>query len=531
MLIMEMNNLKKYYGTRLILNINHLKVYSEDRIGIIGLNGAGKSTLLELIEGSIKPDEGAVRLLGTCSYIPQGDVLDIKCSNKSGGEKAKLKIEGAFNRQPELMLADEPTANLDIEGVENLKERLNSFKGAILLVSHDRELLDFCCSSILEISSGEIKLYKGNYSSFLVQKSAEQERLEFQYNQYIKEKNKLLRAAEKLESKSTSTRKAPKRMGNSEARLHKMGDQKAKAALDRSKKAVESRLERLEVKNRPSNIDKIKLDIVNMDILHSKIAVEGVNISKTLGVRHLLENADFKIFNNTRTAIIGDNGCGKTTLIKMILSGDEGIKTSPAAKIGYFAQDFSVLDDNKSIISNVMETSIKDENFVRTVLSRLLFKNEEVYKKVSALSGGEKIKAALSKVLVSDYNLLILDEPTNYLDVYSLEAMEKVLLDYKGTLIFVSHDTRFVNKLAENIILFKDKKLICYGGNLDQYNESMKGCDQSRLLEQLMVTENRLSQIIGRVSMPGKGDDVNELNKQYEIELKELKRLKSLIKK
>lgn len=175
-----------------------------------------------------------------------------------------------------------------------------------------------------------------------------------------------------------------------------------------------------------------------------------------------------------------------------------------------------------------MKDSIYDESFSRTVLSRLLFKREEIYKKVSNLSGGERVKVSFAKIILGDVNLLVLDEPTNYLDIYSMEAVKKVLGEFSETIIFVSHDMRFINKLATNLILFKDNKLENFDGNYDAYIESSKVTKEANreLKQKIFVLENRLSQLIGRISMPGKKDDVEELDKEYKIVLQQLKELK-----
>lgn len=545
MLILEISNLKKYYGDRLLLKIDNLKVYSEDKIGVVGLNGVGKSTLLDIITNRIIPDEGNIKLHGSYSYISQlgeqGEAFvdeklikefNLKEKKKefmSGGEKNKLKIAQAFSKDINILFADEPTANLDISTIEKVQDMIKKFKGAVVIVSHDRNLLDNCCNSIMEIDNGSVKIYKDNYSKFYQQKREELDRQKFEYSQYVKEKNKLEEAVIDIEGRSGTIRKAPKRMGNSEARLHKMGDQRAKASMDRTKKATISRLERLEVKERPKDIEKIKIDLKESGSLHSKILIEGENINKSFGKNKLLEQAAFKIYNNTRTAILGGNGCGKTTFIKMITSNEEGIKIIENLKIGYFSQDFSILDENKTIIENIMEDSIYDESLSRTVLSRLLFKREEVYKKVSRLSGGERVKVSFAKIILSDINLLILDEPTNYLDIYSMEAVEKVLGEFNGTIVFVSHDIRFINKLATNLLVFKDNKLISFDGNYEDYIKSSKIIkdDDKELQENIFVLENRLSQLIGRISMPGKKDNIQELDKEYNVVLQELKKLRS----
>lgn len=545
MLILEIDNLKKYYRDRLLLEIKNLKIYSEDRVGIVGLNGMGKSTLLDIITNRIKPEEGSTKLYGSYSYITQLDDADDafvdekfikefslrekKKEFMSGGEKNKYKIAQAFSKDINILFADEPTANLDIKGIEKFQNMLKKLKDATMIVSHDRELLDACCNSILEINNGTAKLYKGNYSKFIEHKKAELDRQEFEYNEYVREKNKLEKVAADIEGRSKAVKKAPKRMGNSEARLHKMGDQKAKASLDRATKAIISRLDRLEVKEKPKDIEKIKIDLKETEELHSKILIQGENINKSFGENRIFEQGDFKIYNKFRTAIVGDNGCGKTTLIKMIINKEENIKVSENLRIGYFSQDFAILDENRTIIENVMENSIYDESFSRTILSRLLFKREEVYKKVSQLSGGERVKVSFAKIILSDINLLILDEPTNYLDIYSMEAVEKVLEEFSGTMIFVSHDIRFINKLATNLIVFKNNKLIGFQGNYEDYIKSSNVAkdDKKEVQQKILVLENRLSQLIGKISIPGRNDNIQELDKEYKEVLKELNELRS----
>lgn len=544
MVILEISNLKKYYGDRLLLQIDKLKIYSEDKIGVVGLNGVGKSTLLDILTNKVIPEEGNIKIYGSYSYITQLDqakedfidekfIKEFNLSGKkkeffSGGEKNKFKIAQAFSKDINILFADEPTANLDILSIQKFQDMIKRFKGAIMMVSHDRELLDNCCNVIMEVDNGTVTTYKGNYSNFINLKKAKLEREEFEYSEYIKEKNKLQKAVLDIEGKSKAIRNTPKRMGNSEARLHKMGNQKAKASLDKSKKAVISRLDRLQVKEKPKNLEKIKIDLKESNAIYNKILIEGENINKSFGKNKLFQYGDFKIYNKTRTAIVGNNGSGKTTLIKMIINKEQGIKVSKNLKIGYFSQDFSILDENKTIMENIMESSIYDESFSRITLSRLLFKREEVYKKVSKLSGGERVKVSFAKIILSDINLLILDEPTNYLDIYSMEAVEKVLLEFKGTLIFVSHDLRFINKLATNIIALEDNKLISYAGNYEAYIESNKCLkdDRKDLEQKIMVLENKLAEIIGKISMPRKNDNIKELDKEYTLVLQELKELK-----
>jgi macrolide transport system ATP-binding/permease protein len=318
-------------------------------------------------------------------------------------------------------------------------------------------------------------------------------------------------------------------MGNSEARLHKMGDQKAKATLDRAVKNIAARIEHLEVKEKPKKAERIQLDIADSNRLYSKIVLEGRKISKVFSNKTIFRDADFTIYNGTKTALIGPNGCGKSTLIKMIMEQDNAVKIAQGARIGYFSQDMYILKENMTIIENVMETSGSAENFARTLLARLLFKREDIYKKVNMLSGGERVKVSLAKILLQDINFLILDEPTNYMDITSLEAIEEALKDYDRTLLFVSHDRRFVDSVADHIMTIEDYKINIFQGNYQEYlSRRNKPLDNQKqeIEKRVFVLQNRLSEIVGKLSLPSKNDDIIALDKEYYGVLEELKKLK-----
>ncbi len=286
MLNLEINNLKKYFGDRLILDISNLKVYSEDRIGIIGVNGAGKSTLLNILCSKLAKDEGYVKHYGEYSYIRQLEepnhailnnalygkfnLKDKDTDNLSGGEKTRFKIAEAFSEGSSMLFADEPTSNLDISAIKIFEKMLLAFNGAVMIVSHDRELLDRVCNKILEMENGQYKLYYGNYSDYVEQKKLEIERKEFEYEQYSKEKQKLEKTVVEISNKTSSMRKTPKRMGNSEARLHrKMGNQKAKGKLEKAKKSIYSRIDHMEVKEKVQSEKKTSIDFKALNKVHS----------------------------------------------------------------------------------------------------------------------------------------------------------------------------------------------------------------------------------------------------------------------
>ncbi|WFA09047.1 ribosomal protection-like ABC-F family protein [Tissierella sp. Yu-01] len=545
MLLIECSKIKKYYGERLVLDIDSLKIFSGDRIGIIGLNGIGKTTLLNILSKRIAPDEGWIKIYGKSEYISQIEPPEYKKISRdmaskfsinhtwnesmSGGEKTRFKLAGALNQNSNVLFADEPTSNLDIDGIEIMEKHLSKYDGALILISHDRDFIDKLCNQILEIDDGKTKIYKGNYSHYKAQKSQEINRAQAEYDNYINEKRRLQGTIVENKQKSKGIKTTPRRMGNSEARLHKMGGQKAKSNIDKKVKGIETRIEKLEKKERPKEQAKIKLDILESNKLYSKIILEGKNINKSFGEKVILDNAEFNIYNNSKVALIGPNGCGKSTLIKMILNSNPSIKIAQGAKIGYFSQDMSILNKDLNILNNVMESSIYQESYARLLLARLLFKGDSIYKKIDILSGGEQVKVSFAKILLQDINLLILDEPTNYLDINSLEVIEEALKEYDRTLLFVSHDRKFVANVADHIMTIENKKINIFDGTYEEYQSKIiknQNAEKQDIQKQIFVLENRLSEIIGKISMMPKKEELAALDKEYYDILNMLNKIK-----
>ena len=549
-LLLECSDVKKYFDDRLIINMNTLKVYSEDRIGIVGANGSGKTTLINILRKYLEPDQGWVKLYASHSYISQLDQPERKMispemasrfgvdciwnDNMSGGEKTRFKIADSFSSDNMIIFADEPTSNMDMEGIELIENLFSQHQGSLLLISHDRSLLDRLCNKILEIEDGKIKLYRGNYSEYRVIKERERERAQFEHEQYVNEKKRLEEAITEIKQKSKSVRKTPKRMGNSEARLHKMGDQKAKATLDKAKNRIETRVEHLEIKERPRQQERIKLNIADAEKLHSRMIIAGDHINKAYDNKVIFKDTRFSIGNGSKVALIGPNGCGKSTLLKMIMDNDVTIKVAQRAKIGYFSQEMSILDEDLSILENVMKGSIYPETFARIFLARLLFKRDDVYKQVNILSGGERVKVSFAKILLQDINLLILDEPTNYMDINSIEVIEEALINYDRTLLFVSHDRRFISSIADHIMTIENQAIEMFNGSYEEYlkKESLaQNNGHEDIQNQIYLLQYRLSGIIGKLSMPSKKDDMQKLDQEYQQVLNELKKLTDILKR
>lgn len=535
MILLEVTDLKKYYGDRLILDLPRLTVFSGDKIGIVGENGAGKTTLMDLLAGDTEPEEGIVHRFCPISYLRQfsqeqaapeavrrflpGDRLSHDCL--SGGEQTRLKLDNALSRTDCLLLADEPTSNLDAKGIRLLTQRLKAME-TLVLISHDRALLDAVCTRILEIRDGTITEYPCNYSAYVRLKEQALERAESEYRQYAGERARLQKAISGTKQQAKSVRKAPKRMGNSEARLHRREATEAEEKLHGSARALESRLERLEQKEKPREQPRIRLDFSLTDPPQNKIVFSCRGLTFGYGQNLLFQNAAFEVKNHTRTAVIGENGAGKTTLFRLIAEENSAIRQAPKARIGYFRQDLQTLDNGKTVLENALLRSVQTENTVRTVLARLLFRGDAVCKPAAVLSGGERVKLSLAQLLVSGANVLLLDEVTNYLDLPSIEAVQELLSDYPGVLLFISHDQAFVDAVANRLLLIENRRFRAFEGNLAAYQKQIQTPPPKPDAAHRLVLETRLARIVSQLSLPGANREA--LEEEYRLVLEELKK-------
>lgn len=481
-LLLEINELSKSYGDRQVVSLKKLCLYAGDRVAVVGQNGAGKTTLLRMITGEENPDSGRIQVRGRLAVIPQLGVLEaaqydrriaaqlgVDCDSAfSGGERIKALIAAAMAQQPDVLLADEPTTNLDIAGIMQLENLLKRFDGTLLLISHDRTLLEAVCNKVLEVEQGVYTLYSCGYHEYALQKELERQTQQSRYEAYTSERDRLKQAVQDKAQQSAGVRKTPKRMGNSEARLHKMGGQGAKQKLDRAAKAVESRLDQLEKVEKPWEYKPISFDI-RPGMVHNPVIASLRNVTKIYGDKVVLQGCSFDVPNHKRTVLIGPNGAGKSTLMEMIVRREEGVEVCTGFKPGYYRQDAAGVDDNKTVLQNAMESAIYNEQFVRTVLARLLFRRDEVHKSASYLSGGERLKLALACIILSDFNLLMLDEPTNFLDIESRQALEDVLRAYPGAVLLTSHDRAFIETVADRIVLIEDGQARTFEGGWEEY--------------------------------------------------------------
>ncbi|MEC0227900.1 ATP-binding cassette domain-containing protein [Paenibacillus alba] len=534
-MLLQVSNISKNYGVRSVLSNITLQIEDRERIGLVGVNGAGKSTLLQIIAGEMSYDSGDLfkaketkigylkqnsglqtdksiwnELLSVFSSLLETErelreleaimadpdlisdekkyestmnryalrsewfreqggyeieakirgILhgmgfgqfspDTLVQTLSGGQKTRLALAKMLLEEPDLLMLDEPTNHLDIPTLTWLEGYLRGYPGAILVVSHDRFFLDALVTSIYEIERNASKRYTGNYSRFIEIKEANYEIEMKQFEKQQEEISKLEDFVQRNIVRASTTKRAQSRRKQLEKmdRLDKpMGD--LKRASFSFEIAQTSGKEVLQV-------DRLALSYD--------------------GKKRLLDGVSFQLRRSETAALIGPNGVGKSTLLKTLIGQhkqDAGtFKWGSGVTIGYYDQEQTGLTPSNSVLEEVWNTYPHlEEARIRTVLGNFLFSGEDVFKKVAALSGGEKARVALAKLMLQKANVLILDEPTNHLDLYSKEVLESALMDYEGTLLFISHDRYFLNKMAESMLDLQKDGLTSYLGNYDDYLE------------------------------------------------------------
>jgi len=522
MILMEINNLKYDIKDRMLFRADLLRIQQHDRIGLVGRNGSGKTSLLEILAKERQPSEGTITVNTSCELLPQ-----MKSTNttKSGGEVTQAYINNAISMKAGILLADEPTTNLDTEHIEKLEKQLSRLQGAIVLVSHDRAFLDSLCTTIWEIDEGKINVYKGNYSDYVSQKELKRKQQENAYENYQRKKKQLENALILKEQKAERATKKPKQVSSSETKITgaKPYFAKKQKKLQQTAKAIETRLEKLEKVEKVKEIPKIKMDLPNQETFRGRIILRVEGVGGSIDNRILWRPTSFHIKGGDKLAIIGKNGTGKTTFMKKIMNHADGIHLSPAAKIGYFSQNLDILDKNDSILDNVSSTSYQEESLIRTVLARLHFYRDDVYKKVGVLSGGERVKVAFAKLFLSDINTLLLDEPTNFLDIEAVEALEKLLQEYEGTVLLISHDRRFIKNIANRILSIDQQEIKIFEGDYEAFKNFIPMPESNSLEQELLVIETKITEVLSKLSI----NPSDELDQEFQALLQQKKEIKS----
>lgn len=593
-MLLNVEHLYKYFNGQALLKDINFTVEDREAVGLIGINGCGKSTLLNIITGSEGYDKtpeglGSVNIAGKASigFLRQnsglnseltigeemknafaplletldkmkflekkmadgGDIdsisheyaelssyfeardgyrIDVKIkqvlngmgfgstptdrviSTLSGGEKTRLALAKLLLEEPNLLILDEPTNHLDFETLMWLEDYLKGYKGAIIIVSHDRYFLNKVCTRICEIEQGRLTSYRGDYSSYLVQKKMNSERQLKEYEAQQKEIAKLEDyVAKNLVRASTSK-------------------------MAKSRQHMLDRIERIDKPLMYSKPPKIKLEY---DIEPTKDIVRVVDCPLVVGEgadkKELIKSLTMNVRRGEHVAIIGANGIGKTSILKLIqgIIPHEGgnISWGGNVKISYFEQEHAILDPHKTVLEEIMDRYPRlSEQQARSVLGAVLLTGENVFKPISVLSGGERAKLCFAIMALNRGNVLVLDEPTNHLDLSTKEVLEDALAEFGGTIILVSHDRYLLNKVASRIIEIKHDEVNSYEGNFDTYSEAVNAARQlkmqseaeiKRAEEEKAYKENKARQYRSkeqRAADAQKRNRIRELEKEIE---------------
>lgn len=580
MIILSAKNITKTYGVDTILENVSFHVNEGDRIGIVGANGAGKSTLLNILAGNLSADSGEFFLSQdtTIGYLKQKDNFDTestmyeeihkifkpieemekemtelslkisemgenaeelmnryavlqdrfrneggysykseingvlnsmafgeeyyhkKISTFSGGERTRLALACLLLEKPDILFLDEPTNHLDIGTLKWLEQYLKGYKGTIIIVSHDRYFLDQMATRIFEVEHHKLKSYEGNYSDYA-------------------EKKKMLREAELRAYNKQQTELA--RQEDMIRRFKERGTEKlAKRAASREKRLAN--IERLEKPE--AEVGKMKIHF-HQAFQSGNDVLYGENLSKSFGFgaskKEVFSNVNFDIKRGERICLVGANGVGKTTLLRILMeeiSPSGGfLKIGHNVEFGYYDQGQQLLNNDATVMDEVHDSyRLYKDAEIRSILGRFQFKNDQVFLNVGSLSGGEKARLALLKLMMSEANVLVLDEPTNHLDIDSKEIFEDALLEYPGTVIVVSHDRYFLNKIPTRILELSKDGMTEYLGTYDYYMEKKASIDSgSRYLKNMGEEDENTEK-----KQKNKADEKKELSSAEERALK-----------
>lgn len=531
-MILSCQNISKAFVENQVLKNVSFHIEDHEKAAIVGINGAGKTTLLRIIVGEMTPDDGQVVLARdkTLGYLAQNSTVDTshtiyeellsvkadllrleekirECENNmkhangdaledlmkqytslthafetgggylyrselvgvlkglgftedefskpvatlSGGQKTRVALGRLLLQNPDLIILDEPTNHLDMNSIAWLETYLLNYKGAVLIVSHDRYFLDRIAGKVIEIDQSKATTFMGNYSDYAVKK--EQLRIAA-WNAYMNQQREIKHQEEVIEKLKSFNR-------------------------EKSIKRAESRekmLDKIEVIEKPSEVRTDMKLTLTPRILSGNDVLTVEHLSKSFDSHKLFTDVNFEIKRGEHVAIIGDNGSGKTTLLKILnglVPADQGtFRLGSNVEIGYYDQEHHVLHSEKTLFEEISDDyPYLNNTQIRNVLAAFLFTGEDVFKRISDLSGGERGRVSLAKLVLSNANFLILDEPTNHLDIMSKEILEDALNGYEGTILYVSHDRYFINRTAHRILDLTEGQFVNYVGNYDYYLE------------------------------------------------------------
>lgn len=442
--------LQKERGDRTLFHLPTLSLKRGQKVGLVGENGAGKTSLMKILIGEDREYTGHVQLHADWAYVPQLK----EASNLSGGEQVLSLIKQALAQKPTILFLDEPTAHLDRENSQWLLYQLKKYRGAVLVISHDRDFLNQLVEEIWYLEDGSLATYFGNYEEAVQQRAEERQQAQAAYQHYQDQLKKLERAAADKQRKAQKMGKKKKGISSSDWKVRsQMGSYDAQAkGMAKAAKAMEKRLERLDKVTAPKSLSWARLEAKGYADggAHGLFRLNAASLA--IQDTPLFSYPDLSLTLGDKVAIRGRNGSGKTTFLRGIVERSLSGSYSPQLAIGYFAQDLSSqLERTKIGLDLVAESSQQSQDTLFSVLAMLGLPYQKALQPVGSLSGGERVRLLLAKVLLSDNQLLVLDEPGNFLDIVAREALENFLRTYPGSVLLVSHDQALVEAVADKV--------------------------------------------------------------------------------
>ncbi|HFR3976577.1 TPA: ABC-F type ribosomal protection protein Vga(F) [Streptococcus suis] len=456
--VMKCIQLEKEIAGRSLFTIQQLSLQVGQKVGLVGNNGVGKSTFLKILLGLDRDFAGQIEVKTDWAYVPQLQ----ERSSLSGGEQVWKSIQEAFAQRPQLLIMDEPTANLDQEHQEKLIKQIKRYRGSLLVVSHDRHFLNQIASHIWHLEEGKVQVYLGNYEAFVESRRVRRVGQQEAYEAYQKKVTQLKKAQHERQAKAQKMGKRKKGVSSSEWKVNAMMgsyDSQAKS-MAKTAKHLEKRIERLDKVEQPRKERWVKMEAKGaLDTgLHSLFRLQAGQL--WIEETYLFDFPQLGMTFGDKLALVGSNGTGKTSFVRKLISKELEGYYNPKLKIAYFSQDLTSLNEEETAFVNASSTSLQDRVTVLNLLGMLGLSYDKAQQKVANLSGGERVRLSLAKVLLTDANLLILDEPTNFLDLTAIEALERFLKEYQGSILVISHDQDFVDKVARSKWWIKDGSLI-----------------------------------------------------------------------
>lgn len=552
--ILQIDGLAKSYGIHQIFTGVSFILKAGEKVALVGPNGIGKSTVLKILANMEEPDEGRVvrsqePLL--CHYVPQmptfpdstvwsvllrekkrlgllargtpeeaikrfglgGAEAHLASEHLSGGQKTRLALAVAWLSQPDLLLLDEPTNHLDMAALEWLEEYVRSYPGSVLVVSHDRVFLDRIVSRVLELGKDGITEYLGDYTEYQKSKI---EAFAQAMNQYQAEQKRIKKLEAAIDQQMRRFEQSHRTAGQ-----HDFYRSKAKK-IAKAAKAHMTRLEAMKASSsaKPQIEKGIALGGFGSTESGRRLVI-AENLAKSYG-KTLFTHGNFSVLKGDKIALVGSNGAGKTTILKMVLGREApsngSLWVSPSASVGYLDQEIDELGTDRTVLNEVLQVlprKTSDEiTRARTLLARLLFGAEDLEKSIGVLSVGERKRVALAKLLLSSYNLLLLDEPADHLDLPSREQLEEALLAYDGTFVLVSHDRYLLRKVCNKVIAIGDGRIRTYPGGFANYEARKASCrlpkegaaQEDLSSEKRLLLEIRLAQLSADLAIVPKED-------------------------